>query len=123
MSNAAEQFAALARRSQEATTTAVQDVTRALRSYTATVASRDPRPVDPQVAAAAGFELAEKLLHAQRDYVVTAIALFTAAGEAVSTQASAAGEAFVARTGQAAERVTDLTAAGARRAARNGVAV
>jgi hypothetical protein len=123
MSTAAEQFAALARRGQEAAATAAQDVTRAWRSYADTVAARDPRPVDPRVAATAGFELAEKLLHAQRDYVITAIALLTAAGEAVSTQASAAGEAFVARTGQAAGRVTDFAAAGARRAARNGVAV
>ena len=120
---AASPFAALARRGQEATTTAVQDVTRALQTYAAAVAPRDPRPVDPQVATSAGFELAENVLRAQRDYALTAIELLTAAGEAFSTQASAASEELAARTGQAAEHVVDLAGQGARRAARNGVAV
>lgn len=122
MSTAAQQFAALSRRGQEATTTAVQDVTRALQAYATAVAPRDSRPVDPQVVASAGFDLAEKVLRAQRDYVLTTLGVFAAAGEAVSTQASAAGEALKARTEEAAARVVDLAGQGARRA-RNGVAV
>lgn len=115
-------FTAIARRGQEATTAAVQDVTRALQAYAATVTTRDPRPVDPQVVASAGFELAEQVLRAQRDYVLTAIELFVAAGEAFSTQATAAGEELATRTEQATERVIDL-ATRAGDAARNGVAV
>ena len=118
-----EQFAALTRRGQEAAVTAAQRVTRALESYAGAVTPRGPHPVDPRVAVSAGFELAEQLLHTQREYVTTAVALLTEAGEVVAAQASAAGETFTARTEEAAERVVDLTTQATRRAARNGVAV
>jgi len=120
-----EQFTALARRGQEATTTAAQAVTRALQTYADAVAPRGPRPVDLQVAAAAGFDLVENLLGAQREYVTTTIALLSEAGETVTAQASAAGETLKARTEQATERVVDFAAETTRRAAsaRNGVSV
>ena len=83
-------------------------------------------PVDPKQVTTAGFDLAEQLLRAQRDYVTTAVTLLTEAGEAVTAQASAAGETFKSRTEQATERVVDLATETTRRAAataRNGVAV
>ena len=121
-----EQFTDLTRRSQEAVTTAAQDVVRALQSYAAAVAPRNSGAVDPQAAVAAGFDLAERLLQTQRTYATTTIGLLTEAGETVTAQASAAGEAVKARTEEAAERVVDFTAQGTRRAAsaaRNGVSV
>ena len=121
-----EQFTTLARRSQEATTAAAQGATRALQSYADAVTPRSARPIEPQVAVAAGFDLVEQLLQTQRTYVTTTVALLVEAGEAATAQASAAGETLKARTGEAAERVVDLTTQGARRAAtaaRNGVSV
>ena len=53
-------------------------------------------------------------------------ALLTEAGEAVTAQASVAGETLKARTEEATERVVDFTAQSTRRAAtaaRNGVSV
>ena len=121
-----EQFTALARRGQEATTTAAQGVTHALQSYADAVTPRGPRPIDPQATAAAGFDLAQRLLRTQREYVITTLALLSEAGETVTAQASVAGETFKARTEEATERVVDLAAQSTRRtaaAARNGVSV
>ena len=121
-----EQFTDLTRRSQEAVTTAAQDVVRALQSYAAAVTPRNSGTVDPQAAVAAGFDLAARLLQAQRTYATTTIGLLAEAGETVTAQASAAGKAVKARTEEAAERVVDFTAQGTRRAAtaaRNGVSV
>jgi hypothetical protein len=121
-----EQFTTLARRSQEATTAAAQGATRALQSYADAVTPRGARPLDPQVAVTAGFDLVEQLLQTQRTYVTTTVALLVEAGETVTAQASVAGETLKARTEEAAERVVDFTAQGTRRAAtaaRNGVSV
>jgi hypothetical protein len=121
-----EQLSGLARRGQEATTAAAQAATEALKAYADAVTPRGPRPVDPQVAVGAAYDLADRLLRAQREYVTTAVALLTEAGEAASAQASAAGETLKARTQEATERVVDLTAETTRRAAtaaRNGVSV
>ena len=116
-------LAELARRGQEATTTATEATTRALQAYADAGAVRSPQPFDPQVVTGATFDLAAKLLRAQREYVTTTVALLTETGETVSAQASAAGETFKARTGAAAERVVDLTTEATRRAAAtdNGV--
>jgi hypothetical protein len=113
-----QQFADLARRSQEAATTAAEAATRALQSYADAVAVRSPRPLDPQVVTAATFDLTEKLLNAQRAYATTAVALLTETGETVSAQASAAGETLKART----EAATEATRRAAS-VARNNVSV
>ena len=121
-----EQFTALARRGQEATTAAAQGVTRALQSYAEAVSPRGPRPVDLQVAASAGFDLAERLLHTQRQYATATLGLLAEAGDTATAQASAVGETFKARAEEATERVVDLAAQSTRRAttaARNGVSV
>ena len=62
----------------------------------------------------------------QRDYVTTTVTLLTEAGEAVTAQASVAGETLKSRTEQATERVVDFATETTRRAAtaaRNGVSV
>ena len=121
-----EQIADLARRGQEATTAAAQAVTSALQAYADAVTPRDSRPVDPQAATSATFDLAEQLLRVQRQYVGATIALLTEAGESFTAQASAAGETLKARTEQAGRQVVDLAAETTRRAttaARNGVSV
>ena len=88
----------------------MQDVTRALQAYAAAVAPRDPRPVDPQVAASAGFELAEKLLRAQRDYVITTIELLTATREAVTRARSPTRDGQAASRRSRADRTESQTA-------------
>jgi hypothetical protein len=120
-----EQFVELGRRHQEAAVAAAQAATHALRTYAEAVAPRSPRPVDPHAVTTAGFDLAEQLLRAQRDYVTTAVTLLTEAGETVTAQASAASETLKSRTEQAAERVVDFATETTRRAAtaRNGVSV
>jgi len=122
----ADKFAALARRGQEATTTAAQAVVGALQAYAGAVTPKDSGPIDPQAAAAATFDLAQSLLGVQRTYVTTTVALLTEAGETVTAEASAAGETLKARTEQATERVVDFATETTRRAAttaRNGVSV
>src|SRR5689334_17388084 len=66
-----EQFVDFARRGQQAVTAAAAATTEAVKSYADAVAVRHPRPLDPQVVTAATFDLAAKLLHAQREYAST----------------------------------------------------
>jgi hypothetical protein len=123
---ATEQFTDLARRGQEAATAAVESWVDALRHYADAITPRGSRPVDPQVAVSATFTLAERLLHAQRELVGTAVALVTEAGESATAQASIAGETLKAHAEEATERVVDLAAENGRRTAtagRNGVSV
>jgi hypothetical protein len=121
-----EQIADIARRGQEAATAAAQAWTGALRTYADAVTPRGARPVDPQAAVAATFDLAEQLLGTQRELAATTLTLLSEAAETVTAQASAAGDDLKARTEQATERVIDLATETTRRAAtgaRNGVSV
>ena len=121
-----QQLADLGRRGQETAVTAVEAATRALRAYADAVTPSGARPVDPQRVTAAGFDLAERLLGVQRDYVTSTVALLTEVSETATAQASAAGETLRTRSEQATERVVDLAAQTTRRAAttaRNGVSV
>ena len=122
---ATEQFVTLARRGQEATTAAAQAVTEAFKSYAGAVTPQGSA-IDPQAAATATFDLADRLLRVQREYVGTTLGILTEANDAVTAQASAAGETLKARTEEATTRVVDLAAETSRRAttsARNGVSV
>jgi hypothetical protein len=121
-----DQYVSLARRGQEITTAAAESFAGAFKAYADAVIPQGPRPVDPQAATVAVFDLAERLLTAQRTFAVKAIALVKEAGDSVTTQASAAGETLKARTEQATERVIDFASETTRRAAttaRNGVSV
>jgi hypothetical protein len=120
----APQYADLARRGQDAATTAVESWTRALQTFADAVTVRDAKPADPKVATTAGFDLAERLLGIQRALVTTAVTLVTEAAEAAGEQASEAGRTLKAQTDEAAERVIDLATEATRRAtaaASNGV--
>jgi hypothetical protein len=121
-----DQYVSLARRGQEITTAADESVAGAFKAYADAVIPQGPRPVDPQAATVAAFDLAERLLTAQRTFAVKAIALVKEAGDSATAQASAAGETLKARTEQATERVIDFASETTRRAAttaRNGVSV
>jgi hypothetical protein len=121
-----DQYVSLARRGQEITTAAAESFAGALKAYADAVIPQGPRPVDPQAATVAVFDLAERLLTAQRTFAVKAIALVKEAGDSATAQASAAGETLKARTEQATERVIDFASETTRRAAttaRNGVSV
>jgi hypothetical protein len=121
-----DQYVSLARRGQEITTAAAESFAGAFKAYADAVIPQGPRPVDPQAATVAAFDLAERLLTAQRTFAVKAIALVKEAGDSATAQASAAGETLKARTEQATERVIDFASETTRRAAttaRNGVSV
>ena len=121
-----DQFVAYARRGQEIATAAAEGYAGAFKAYADAVIPQGPRPVDPQAATVAAFDLAERLLTAQRTFAVKAIALVKEAGDSATAQASAAGETLKARTEQATERVIDFASETTRRAAttaRNGVSV
>ena len=121
-----DQYVSLARRGQEITTAAAESFAGAFKAYADAVIPQGPRPVDPQAAAVAVFDLAERLLTAQRTFAVKTIALVKEAGDSATAQASAAGETLKARTEQATERVIDFASETTRRAAttaRNGVSV
>ena len=121
-----DQYVSLARRGQEITTAAAESVAGAFKAYADAVIPQGPRPVDPQAATVAAFDLAERLLTAQRTFAVKAIALVKEAGDSATAQASAAGETLKARTEQTTERVIDFASETTRRAAttaRNGVSV
>jgi hypothetical protein len=126
--NPTTQLLDLGRRGQEAAVAATRAATRALRAYADALAAQGARPVDPQRATAAAFDLAERLLHVQRDYASSAVALLGEAGGTVAARASAAGT-VAGRTrqaaGQAAGRVADVAEATrhAATAARNGAAL
>jgi hypothetical protein len=118
------QYADLARRGQDAATTAVESWTDALQTYADAVTPRDAGPVDPRVATEAAFDLAERLLGVQRALVTTAVTLLTEAAETAGEQATKAGRTLKAQTDEATERVIDLATEATRRAAaaaRNGV--
>jgi hypothetical protein len=131
--HSAAQLLDLGRRGQEAAVAATRAATRAVRAYADALAPQGARPVDPQRATAATFELAERLLRVQRDYATSTVALLGEAGGAVAAQASATGGAAADRTRQAseqaarqaAERVADAAEAtrDAATAARNGAAL
>ncbi|HSU08313.1 MAG TPA: hypothetical protein VLK57_03850 [Pseudonocardia sp.] len=121
-----DQYVSLARRGQEITIAAAESFAGAFKAYADAVIPQGPRPVDPQAATVAVFDLAERLLTAQRTFAVKAIALVKEAGDSATAQASAAGETLKARTEQATERVIDFASETTRRAAttaRNGVSV
>ena len=121
-----DQYVSLARRGQEITTAAAESFAGAFKAYADAVIPQGPRPVDPQAATVAVFDLAERLLTAQRTFAVKAIALVKEAGDSATAQASAAGETLKTRTEQATERVIDFASETTRRAAttaRNGVSV
>ena len=121
-----DQYVSLARRGQEITTAAAESFAGAFKAYADAVIPQGSRPVDPQAATVAAFDLAERLLTAQRTFAVKAIALVKEAGDSATAQASAAGETLKARTEQATERVIDFASETTRRAAttaRNGVSV
>ena len=121
-----EQFAEFAQRSQDAVTTAVRTWTQTVRAYSGTFTGRPGELPDVQAAVNAAFDLAEQLLHDQRELVKAVLAAGVQAAEAFSEQTLRATQSLTARTEEAAERVIDLAAETTKRtsrAARNGVAV
>ena len=121
-----DQYVAFARKGQEIVTAAVQGCAGAVKAYADAVVPQGPRPVDPQAATAATFDLAQQLLTVQRTFATATVALVKEAGETATAQASAAGESLKARTEEATERVIDFATETTRRAAttaRNGVSV
>lgn len=121
-----DKYVAFARRGQEIATAATEGYAGAFKAYADRVLPQGTRPIDPQAATVAAFDLAEQLLAVQRTFVTATIALVKEAGDTATAQASAAGESLKARTEEATERVIDFATETTRRAttaARNGVSV
>ncbi|MGZ8749779.1 MAG: hypothetical protein ACXWYP_02755 [Pseudonocardia sp.] len=121
-----DQFVAYTRRGQKIATAAAEGYAGAFKAYAGAVVPQGLRPLDPQAATAAAFDLAEKLIAVQREYATATVALVKEAGDTATEQASAAGESLKAKTEQATERVIDFATKNTRRtatAARNGVSV
>ena|SRR3712207_4485380 len=121
-----DQFAEFAQRSQDALTSAVRTWTRTVKACSGTFAGHPAGLPDVQAAVNAAFDLAEQLLHDQRELVKAVFAAGTQAAEALAEQTLRATQSLTARTEEAAERVIDLAAETTKRtsrAARNGVAV
>jgi len=119
-----EQFAEFAQRSQDAVTTAVRTWTQAVKAYSGAFAGRPAELPDVQAAVNAAFDLAEQLLHDQRELVKAVLTAGAQAAEAFTEQTLRATQSLTARTEEAAERVVDLATETTRRAAtaaRNGV--
>ena len=62
-----DQYVAYARKGQEIATAAAEGYAGAFKAYADAVIPQGPRPVDPQAATAATFDLAEKLVTVQRE--------------------------------------------------------
>jgi hypothetical protein len=130
MSAPTEQFAEFAQRSQDAiadaVTTAVRTWTQTVKACSPTFAGRPAELPDVQAAVNAAFDLAEQLLHDQRELVKAVLGAGVQAAEALAEQTVRATRSLTARTEEATERVIDLAAETSKRtsrAARNGVAV
>jgi hypothetical protein len=90
-------FAAIAQRSQEATTAAVQNWTETVTAYTTSFSAEHPLPKPADVHAAVGtwFDLATSLLTEQRAFATTMVD----AGSDATERASAAAAQFAPKKG------------------------
>ena len=89
-------FAAIARRSQDATTAAVRTWTETLNSYATSFSAENPLPKPAQIHTAVGtwFDLAGSLLTEQRALATTLVDAGTAAAETATERAAAAVAPF-----------------------------
>ncbi len=116
-----DQFVDIAKRSQEAVTTAVRNWTDAVQSFT----GNQPTPPDAQTVVDTYFDFAEKVLANQRQLATQFVSASVKAGETVQEQVAKATDTVTAQTvngaDQAAAVATETTqkAASTARAARN----
>ncbi len=91
----ADEFTAIAQRTQDATSTAVRSWTESMKSYTEHITAENPLPQPGDVHAILDtwYDLASKLVAEQRRFVKTVVDAGTEAAGAVTEQARAAASA------------------------------
>jgi hypothetical protein len=120
-----DQFVDIAKRSQEAVTTAVRTWADSLQSLAGNLTAGQAQLPDPQTVVDGYFDFAEKVLATQRRFASEFVSASVKAGETVQEQVSKATETVTAQavngTEKAAAQATETTqkAAATARAARN----
>jgi hypothetical protein len=104
-----DQFVDIANRSQEAVTTAVRTWADTVQSVASTLSKQSPLPGLPSVVDQY-FNLAEKVLANQREFVQQWASAAVEATEAVAEQAQRATQSVAARVANGAEAVVDSAA-------------
>jgi len=105
--NFTDQYTAMVQQSQEAVRTAVENWTKIVQQAMAQLpatAAPFAAPYDVNAVVDQVFDLAEKVLEAQRDFAKNLIASSTAAGEAFSALATEAAQAFTESTKSAMKK-------------------
>ena len=120
-----DQFVDIAKRSQEAVTTAVRTWADSVQSFTGNLTAGHAQLPDPQSVVDGYFDFAEKVLATQRRVASELVSASVKAGETVQEQVSKAAETVTAQavngTEKAVAQATETTqkAAATARAARN----
>ena len=104
-----DQYVDIANRSQEAVTTAVRTWADTVQSFASTLSSQSPLPGLPSVVDEY-FNLAEKVLASQREFVEQWASAAVKATEAVAEQAQRATQSVAAHVANGAEAVVDTAA-------------
>ncbi len=110
------QFVDIAKRSQEAVTTAVQTWADTVQSFAGKLTSGQSQMPDLKDVVDQYFDFAEKVLAKQREFAQQWASATTKASEAVTEQAQRATQSVVARTANGTEAVVDNAAETARAA-------
>lgn len=117
-----DQFVDIAKRSQEAVTTAVRTWADSVSSFTGNLTAGQSQLPDPQSVVDGYFDFAEKLLATQRKFTTEFVTASVKAGETVQEQVTKAAETVTAQavngTETVAAQATETTTKAAR-AARN----
>jgi hypothetical protein len=120
-----DQFVDIAKRSQEAVTTAVRTWADSLQSFAGNLTAGHAQLPDPQSVVDGYFDFAEKVLATQRRFASEFVSASVKAGETVQEQVTKAAETVTAQavdgTEKGAAQATETTqkAAATARAARN----
>ena len=120
-----DQFVDIAKRSQEAVTTAVRNWADTVQSFTGNLTAGQSQLPDPQSVVDGYFDFAEKVLATQRRFAAEWVSASVKAGETVQEQVSKATESATAQTVNGTEQAaavateTAQKAASTARAARN----
>ncbi|MHA6793899.1 hypothetical protein ACVGVM_10385 [Pseudonocardia bannensis] len=110
MTTSSNQFADIAKRSQEALTTAARTWAETLQGFASSVTGGQRSVPDAHAVVDKTFNFLEQMLENQRQLMHTLVSSGAQATEAVTEQAARAAESGTARTARAAETVADKAA-------------
>jgi hypothetical protein len=119
-----DQFADIAKRSQEAVTAAMRTWSDTVQSFAGSFAGTTPKLPDAQAVVEQYFDFAQQVLDNQRTFTLSVLSAGTQAAESVTEQAQRVAENVKAHTLQATEAATQQApqAAQAAQAVRNAKA-